>query len=303
MSRQQIVPFDFQGAAVRVVLDDGGDPWFHGNDVCVVLGYSNPRKAIADHVDVDDVTKRDTIDSLGRTQQVNHVNESGIYALIFGSNKPEAKVFKRWITREVLPTLRKTGQYIVPQPSAAQTLSERFLGGRPWDQVVAEIGGIKSMLAMAGLDNNQCALGAFQRYDALNGTRVLEVLPPEALRLTSPNQCAELRPTDLARRFGIVFRTGRPDAATVNRLLEALGYQRHTPDELLPWTPTDQGRPFVTIKDLPKNAGTGRSERQLFWLDTLLENTRVAQEFEAMGRALQARARRAEGFQRMLELH
>jgi len=84
---QEIVPFDFQGAAVRVVLDDGGDPWFHGNDVCVVLGYSNPRKAIADHVDVDDVTKRDTIDSLGRTQQVNHVNESGIYALIFGSKK------------------------------------------------------------------------------------------------------------------------------------------------------------------------------------------------------------------------
>jgi prophage antirepressor-like protein len=257
MSRQQIVPFDFQGKSVRVIRDAEGEPWFHGNDVCTALEYANPHKAIADHVDRDDLTKREVIDGVGRMQFTNFINESGLYALIFGSKKESAKTFKRWVTHEVLPTLRKTGQYTVPQPSAAPTLSERFLGGRPWDQVVAEIGGIKSMLAMAGLDNNQCALGAFQRYDALNGTRVMEVLPPEALRLTSPNQCAELRPTDLARRFG----------------------------------------------DLPKNVGTGRSERQLFWLDTLLENTRVAQEFEAMGRARQARARRAEGFQRMLELH
>jgi len=57
------------------------------------------------------------------------------------------------------------------------------------------------------------------------------------------------------------------------------------------------------IKDLPKNAGTGRSERQLFWLDTLLENTRVAQEFEALGRARQAQVQHASGRQRMLEFH
>ena len=107
----QLIPLDFEEHAVRVTLDEHGAPWFHAGDVCRVLGHGNPRQVVESHVDEDDVQKCDTIDSLGRTQQANYVNESGLYSLIFGSTKPEAKRFKRWVTHEVLPTIRKTGGY------------------------------------------------------------------------------------------------------------------------------------------------------------------------------------------------
>ncbi len=107
----QLIPLDFDEHAVRVTLDEYGAPWFHANDVCRILEYTNPHKALSDHVDEDDLTKREAIDSMGRTQQTNYVNESGLYALIFGSIKPEAKRFKRWVTHEVLPSIRKTGGY------------------------------------------------------------------------------------------------------------------------------------------------------------------------------------------------
>lgn len=107
--------FDFDGAAVRVVME-GDMPWFSANDVCKALGHTNSRKAIADHVDEEDVTIRYIL-TRGGNQEANFVNESGLYALIFGSGKPKAKRFKRWVTSEVLPAIRKTGAY---QPGVAR---------------------------------------------------------------------------------------------------------------------------------------------------------------------------------------
>ena len=75
-----IIPFQFEAHAVRVQVDDAGQPWFNAADVCAALELSNPRDALAKHVDSDDVAKRDVIDNLGRTQRANHVNESGLYA-------------------------------------------------------------------------------------------------------------------------------------------------------------------------------------------------------------------------------
>ncbi|MGK9450233.1 BRO-N domain-containing protein [Acidithiobacillus caldus] len=124
---QEIVPFDFQGNAVRIVCGEDRNPWFNANDVCQALGYANARDALSNHVDEDDVAKRDTIDALGRTQQVNYINESGLYALIFGSTKPEAKVFKRWVTHEVLPAIRKTGRYSLSSEASVQEAIENNL--------------------------------------------------------------------------------------------------------------------------------------------------------------------------------
>lgn len=104
-----LVQFGFEGEPVKMVME-GDMPWFNANDVCQALGYVNPRDAVADHVDDEDVAKRDTL-TRGGKQQVNFVNESGLYALIFGSGKPKAKRFKRWVTSEVLPSIRRTGQY------------------------------------------------------------------------------------------------------------------------------------------------------------------------------------------------
>lgn len=95
---------------VRILIENG-EPMFCANDVCVVLAHANPRQAIDTHCDVDDVQKLDIIDALGRTQQTNFITEAGVYSLIFGSEKPEAKIFKRWVTHELLPQLRRHGYY------------------------------------------------------------------------------------------------------------------------------------------------------------------------------------------------
>lgn len=101
-----------QFGEIRTLADDANEPLFCAADVCNALGYTNSRKAVADHVSEDDVTKRDTIDNLGRTQSASFVNESGLYSLIFGSKLDSAKVFKKWVTSEVLPAIRKTGGYL-----------------------------------------------------------------------------------------------------------------------------------------------------------------------------------------------
>ncbi|MTI96393.1 MAG: phage antirepressor [Firmicutes bacterium] len=89
----------------------GGQPYFVGKDVADILGYANTRKALIDHIDEedkDDVTIRDAI---GRNQTMTAINESGLYSLILSSKMPNAKKFKRWVTNEVLPAIRKHGLY------------------------------------------------------------------------------------------------------------------------------------------------------------------------------------------------
>ncbi len=112
--------FNFEQNEVRTVLVND-EPYFVGKDVAEVLGYSNTQKAILTHVDAEDkgVTKWDT---LGGKQQMTIINESGLYSLILKSKLPNAKKFKRWVTSEVLPTIRKTGSYTNVPQSFAQAL-------------------------------------------------------------------------------------------------------------------------------------------------------------------------------------
>jgi len=93
-------------------IEINGDPWFVGNDVTQILGYEKSRNALAKHVDEDDALKWGVTDSLGRTQKTTVINESGLYSLIISSKLPSAKAFKRWVTSDVLPTIRKHGGYI-----------------------------------------------------------------------------------------------------------------------------------------------------------------------------------------------
>lgn len=109
--------FSFEGRQIRALTIEG-EPYFVGKDVAEVLGHSNSRKAIADHVDSEDkgVTKCYT---LGGTQQTTIINESGLYSLILSSKLPDAKKFKRWVTSKVLPTIRKHGAYMTDAKAAA----------------------------------------------------------------------------------------------------------------------------------------------------------------------------------------
>lgn len=100
-----------QFGEIRTAKSETDEPLFCAVDVCKALGYANNRKAIQDHTETEDVTKRDTL-TKGGVQQMSFVTESGLYSLIFGSKLETAKQFKKWVTSEVLPTIRKTGGYI-----------------------------------------------------------------------------------------------------------------------------------------------------------------------------------------------
>lgn len=99
--------------AIRTIEKDG-EPWFVGKDVAAALGYNNPRDAFKKHIDEEDkgVAKRDT---LGGTQETTIINESGLYSLVLSSKLPTAKKFKRWVTNEVIPSIRKHGAYMTPE--------------------------------------------------------------------------------------------------------------------------------------------------------------------------------------------
>ncbi len=125
-SSTSTTPLTFEDKPLRIIMDEQGNPWFNANDVCMQLEFGNPYQAIASHVDPEDLQKLEVLTAGGK-QPTNHINESGLYTMIFGSTKPEAKRFKRWVTSEVLPSIRKTGQYQHPQtpPSAQLHLEEK----------------------------------------------------------------------------------------------------------------------------------------------------------------------------------
>ncbi len=103
----EIQSYNFNGAALRTLTDENGEPWFVAKDVCDILEISNPSDALK-RLDDDDRSRF----NLGRQGETNIVNEAGLYVLVLGSRKPEAHEFKRWVTHEVLPQIRKTGGYI-----------------------------------------------------------------------------------------------------------------------------------------------------------------------------------------------
>lgn len=113
MNKLQVFEHPAFGEVRTVSID--GEPWFVGKDVAQVLGHTNPQRAVKTHVDEEDkgVT---VLVTPGGSQEVNIINESGLYSLIMSSKLPSAKEFKRWVTSEVLPTIRRQGSYSIQQP-------------------------------------------------------------------------------------------------------------------------------------------------------------------------------------------
>lgn len=96
------------------VIERNGEPWFVGKDVAEVLGYKLARKAVTDHVDAEDVLKWNSLTN-GGMQEMTIINESGLYSLILSSKLEKAKAFKRWVTHEVIPAIRKHGGYLTDE--------------------------------------------------------------------------------------------------------------------------------------------------------------------------------------------
>jgi len=119
MNNLQVFNHPDFGEVRTVTIDD--EPWFVGKDVAQVLGYQNPQKALRDHVDDDEKTVNDSF-TVNGTQAIL-INESGLYSLILSSKLPGAKEFKRWVTSEVLPSIRKHGAYMTPETLQAAILN------------------------------------------------------------------------------------------------------------------------------------------------------------------------------------
>ena len=117
--------FNFESHEVRSLLLNN-EPWFVGKDVADVLGYADTNQAIRKHVDNEDrLTRR--FDGTGQSRDMTIINESGLYSLVLSSKLPSAKKFKRWVTSEVLPALRKTGQYQVKELSGSELMARALI--------------------------------------------------------------------------------------------------------------------------------------------------------------------------------
>lgn len=128
---KELAVFNFQGNDFRVKILDG-DPWFVVNDVCKILELGNVSRAI-DRLDPDGVTQSKVIDALGREQNTAIANEPNLYRLIFRSDKPEAKAFQDKVFNEVLPSIRKTGQY--GHPTLVSVRGDHFLSVNQIDDI------------------------------------------------------------------------------------------------------------------------------------------------------------------------
>lgn len=118
--------FNFESHEVRSLLLNN-EPWFVGKDVAEALGYSKARNAIATHIDSEDKKDAPIQGTLGGVQEMTVINESGLYSLVLSSKLPSAKKFKRWVTSEVLPALRKTGQYQVKELSGQELMAKALI--------------------------------------------------------------------------------------------------------------------------------------------------------------------------------
>jgi len=245
-----IIPFQFESHAVRLQVDEAGLPWFNANDVCAALEMGNPSQAIKSHVDVDDLQKLEVIDALGRTQRANHVNESGLYALILGSTKEAAKRFKRWVTHEVLPAIRQTGHYTaaptmpaaLPAPTHDRVSAILLIG-----EAVAKVPGVRPGIAAAA------TLTCIQENTGIS-TEVLRRALPSA----NEPICA-LNATQLGKLLG-------RSAKATNQMLAASGLQlRNERDE---WELTDAGQAWAEAVPYSRN---GHSGYQILWNPAVAE--------------------------------
>lgn len=177
-------------------LEIDGEPWFVGRDVAIILGYSNPRDALSKHVDNEDkgVAKCDT---LGGSQDLTIINESGLYSLILSSKLSNAKAFKRWVTSEVLPAIRKHGLYaiddILENPDIA-------------------------IQALTKLKEERAARKALELDNQVKSQQIAE-LQPKATYYDLILQCKDLLSvTEIAKDYGM-------SAKGLNAMLHELGVQ------------------------------------------------------------------------------
>ncbi|MCG9065192.1 Bro-N domain-containing protein [Laribacter hongkongensis] len=240
-SVQSVVPFQFESHAVRTINHDG-QIWFVASDVCAALEITNVTMALR-RLD-DDEQALSSIEGISKgNDAANIINEAGLYSLVLGSRKPEARRFKKWVTSEVLPAIRKTGSYSAPGAQAATPVPARdcisaiLLIG----EAVAKVPGVKPGIAAAA------TLACIQANTGIN-TEVLRHMLPSA----NEPVCA-LNATQLGRRLN-------RSAKAMNQMLATAGLQfRNDRDE---WELTKAGEAWAEAMPYSRH---GHSGYQILW--------------------------------------
>lgn len=240
---------DSRFGQVRVVMRDG-EPWFVAADVCAALEHTNPTMALSS-LDEDERAK----ESLGRQGDTNLVSEAGLYALIFRSNKANAKEFSRWVRKEVLPSIRKSGQYSLdPEMPAASALEQLRC--------------MREVLETAYV-GNQLTLALDKCCKRLTGMSALETAD---IQLIAPQKSQLLTPTEIGKM--LVGEGEKPiGPRQVNQILLQLGLQRSVAGK---WEPIGEGTDLSEMLDTGKKHGDGTPVRQLKWLTDIVERVRAA---------------------------
>ena len=234
----EIQLFNYNNNEIRVIERDG-EPWFVAKDVCDVLELTNPTVAL-DGLDDDERAKF----FLGRQGDANIINESGLYALVFRSNKPEAKKFSKWVRSEVLPTLRRTGSYAIHEVQAA--LPSGILEGA------------RLIFETAGIKGNQLTLAMDKVYKSYTGRSALAA---GEIQLEAPTKRQLLTPTEIGKQFGL-------KARQINDILAGRGFQYKINDN---WEPLKPGMKYAVMLDTNKKHTDGTPVRQLKWDSRIIE--------------------------------
>jgi len=248
--------FNFNSNQVRVILIDG-EPWFVANDVCQVLELDNTTEALK-RLKVYEKDGIDLNDTIGRTQRMLVISESGLYRLILRSNKPQAEPFQDWVVQEVLPQIRKTGKFDL-QIQKESTSNELHLLGDAIDIIYSKVE-IRPEL-VAGIK-----LNALKRLLSPASASALEIARDPLINNTATSDNL-LTATKIGEKLGL-------SAIKVNRLLEEKGLQKKndkkTSKKDSSWIPTDKGSEF---SDFTLATGNNNNDTyyQLRWYESVLK--------------------------------
>lgn len=241
------------GQVRTVVIDD--EPWFVGKDVAVALGYESPRAAVSKKVDEEDrgVSKMATPSG---EQEMTIINESGLYSLVLSSKLPTAKKFKRWVTSEVLPTIRKTGSYGIPKVTPNPHYRTRMIG-----TAIRDVG--KTSEALEKVFGVAHGMALAVSMNLVGEAYGVDMAPCKAL-LPAAEEVSYLNASDIAERIGLKCKTGAPNAAAANKLLAKHGLQERRGKD---WHLTENGKHYGEAKPYKNN---GHSGYQIVWSDKVI---------------------------------
>lgn len=256
---------------VRTVNIDG-EPWLVGKDVATALGYVDTFGALKKHVDDEDKQNCQN-DSFESPRGMTIINESGLYSLVLSSKLPTAKKFKRWVTSEVLPAIRKTGSYSIPHVTPNPHYRTRMIGTAVRDvgktaEALEKVFGCRHGMALA------TASSMVGEAYGIDMTPVQRLIPAE-------DNPGTLSPSQIAESLGLFNRQGNPDAQTVNRMLQSCGLQDKPRDtsganlKNAKWFLTEEGKFYGEQKPMD-NKRTGYKGYQICWNADVLELLRKA---------------------------